>query len=127
MSRKMKVPLNLLVMSSDPIDGSLGDIYVNSTTSNIRIYNGTSWIDLTPGSTDPTPFYMHTHSYDGDVHTITIDEQITFGVNNDINNETSVLEEIPVIIGFDGGAPNSSYGTPSYQQLTLLDGGNVVN
>lgn len=127
MSRKMKVPLNLLTMPSDPLNGSLGDIYVNTLTKNIRIYNGTTWIDLTPGSTDPTPFYLHTHSYDGDVHTITLDNKVTFGVNNDINNEESVSEEIPVIIGFDGGGPNSSYGTPSYQQLTLLDGGTIGN
>lgn len=127
MSRKMKVPLNLLTMPSDPLNGSLGDIYVNTLTKNIRIYNGTTWIDLTPGSTDPTPFYLHTHSYDGDVHTITLDNKVTFGVNNDINNEESVSEEIPVIIGFDGGDPNSSYGTPSYQQLTLLDGGTIGN
>lgn len=123
----MKVPLNLLTMPSDPLNGSLGDIYVNTLTKNIRIYNGTTWIDLTPGSTDPTPFYLHTHSYDGDVHTITLDNKVTFGVNNDINNEESVSEEIPVIIGFDGGGPNSSYGTPSYQQLTLLDGGTIGN
>lgn len=127
MSRKFKSLLNLTTLEADPVSGSAGDVYFNTISKNIKIYNGLNWIDLTPGSTDPAPFYMHTHTYDGDVHTITVEDQVTFGVDNDINNEASVLEEIPVIIGFDGGAPSSTYDDPSYQELTLLDGGNIGN
>lgn len=127
MSRKFKSLLNLTTLTDDPLAAIAGDVYFNTTSKNIKIYNGLLWIDLTPGSEDPAPFYMHTHTYDGDVHTITIDDKVTFGVNNDINNEPSVVEEIPAIIGFDGGTPSSTYDDPSYQDLTLLDGGNIGN
>ena len=122
---KLKSLLNLVTLEEDPIAGSTGDVYFNTVSKNIKIYNGAIWVDLTPGSTDPAPFYMHTHSYDGDVHTIDIQETIRF--NTDINNESHVQEEIPVIIGFDGGEPESTYNNASYTQLTLLDGGEIGN
>ena len=122
---KLKSLLNLVTLEEDPIAGSTGDVYFNTISKNIKIYNGAIWVDLTPGSTDPAPFYMHTHSYDGDVHTIDIQETINF--NTDINNESNVEEQIPVIIGLDGGAPESTYNNASYTQLTLLDGGEIDN
>ncbi len=122
---KFKSLLNLVTLSSDPISGSAGDVYFNTVSKNLKIHNGLSWVDLTPGSSDPAPFYMHTHTYDGDVHTITIDNKVTF--SDDINNNQSVIEQIPAIIGFDGGSPNSIYNDVSYQELTLLDGGEIVN
>lgn len=125
MARKFKSLLNLLTLDEDPISGSAGDVYFNVASKNIKIYNGLVWVDLTPGSTDPTPFYMHTHAYDGDVHTIDIQETIKF--TEDINNEASVNETIPAIIGLDGGAPNSTYDNVSASNATLLDGGEVGN
>jgi hypothetical protein len=125
MSRKFKSLLNLTTLETDPLSSIAGDVYFNTVSKNIKIYNGLSWIDLTPGSSDPAPFYMHTHTYDGDVHTVTIDNLVTF--QDDINNVASPTEEIPVIIGFDGGTPTSTYDDPSYQELTLLDGGDIGN
>jgi len=122
---KLKSLLNLVTLEEDPVSGNSGDVYFNTISKNIKIYNGAIWVDLTPGSTDPAPFYMHTHSYDGDVHTIDIQETINF--NTDLNNNAQVEEEIPVIIGFDGGAPESTYNNASYTQLTLLDGGEIDN
>jgi hypothetical protein len=123
MAKKFKSLLNLLTLPEDPLVGSSGDVYFNVTSKNIKIYNGAIWVDLTPGSTDPAPFYMHTHSYDGDVHTINLQETIDF---SNINENSSVEEEIPVIIGIDGGSPNSNYSNASYTQLTLLDGGEIA-
>ena len=125
MARKFKSLLNLLTLEEDPTSGNAGDVYFNVISKNIKIYNGLVWVDLTPGSTDPAPFYMHTHSYDGEVHTIDIQETINF--NTDINNESNVQEQIPVIIGLDGGTPSSTYSNVSYTQLTLLDGGEIDN
>lgn len=122
---KFKSLLNLVTLSADPLTGSAGDVYFNVVSKNLKIHNGLNWVDLTPGSNDPAPFYMHTHTYDGDVHTITIDDMINF--DNDINNESAVEEEIPVIIGFDGGSPGSTYSDVSYADLTLLDGGEIGN
>lgn len=125
MARKFKSLLNLLTLEEDPISGNAGDVYFNVVTKNIKIYNGLVWVDLTPGSTDPAPFYMHTHGYDGDVHTVNLQEKITF--TTEINNTASVNETIPAIIGFDGGAPNSIYSNASFSDLTLLDGGEIGN
>lgn len=123
MAKKFKSLLNLLTLAEDPLVGSSGDVYFNVTSKNIKIYNGAIWVDLTPGSTDPAPFYMHTHTYDGDVHTINLQETIDF---SNINENSSVEEDIPVIIGIDGGSPNSNYSNASYTQLTLLDGGEIA-
>lgn len=125
MAKKFKSLLNLLTLSEDPLNGSTGDVYFNVTSKNIKIYNGAVWVDLTPGSTDPAPFYMHTHSYDGNVHTVNLQETIRF--SEDINNNASVLETNPAIIGLDGGTPTSSYTNANYTQLTLLDGGQIGN
>ena len=123
MAKKFKSLLNLLTLAEDPLIGASGDGYFNVTSKNIKIYNGAIWVDLTPGSTDPAPFYMHTHTYDGDVHTINLQETIDF---SNINENSSVEEDIPVIIGIDGGSPNSNYSNVSYTQLTLLDGGEIA-
>jgi hypothetical protein len=124
-ARKFKSLLNLLTLNEDPVTGNAGDVYFNVISKNIKIHNGLSWVDLTPGSSDPTPFYMHTHTYDGDVHTIDIQETINF--TSDINNVASVNETIPAIIGLDGGEPNSTYDNVSVTNVTLLDGGEVGN
>lgn len=125
MAKKFKSLLNLLTLAEDPLSGSSGDVYFNVTSKNIKIYNGAMWVDLTPGSSDPAPFYMHTHTYDGNVHTVNLQETINF--SEDINNNASVLETIPAIIGLDGGSPTSSYLNASYTELTLLDGGQIGN
>jgi len=125
-ARKFKSLLNLTTLASDPVIGSTGDVYFNTVSKNIKIYNGLTWIELTPASQDPTPFYLHTHTYDGDVHTINVGQPVTF---TEINSEEPATpqEEIPVIIGLDGGSPSSIYGDPSLTNLTLLDGGSVDN
>lgn len=123
MAKKFKSLLNLLTLAEDPLVGSSGDVYFNVTSKNIKIYNGTIWVDLTPASSDPAPFYMHTHSYDGNVHTINLQETINF--TTDINDDSGVVETLPAIIGIDGGSPTSSYANASYTQLTLLDGGQI--
>lgn len=123
MSRKFKTLLNLLTLPTDPV-GSEGDVFFNTTDKALKIHNGSTWVIISQ-NTDPTPFYMHTHTYDGNVHTINIQETINF--TNDINNVASVNETIPAIIGVDGGAPNSTYNDVSVTNVTLLDGGEVGN
>ena len=120
----MKVALNLYTSATDPADGKLGDIYVNTTTTNLRVHNGITWIDLTPASDVPSLFYMHTHTYDGDVHTIDVENPIDF---TEINTIASPEETIPVIIGLDGGSPEDNVINPLFSNLSLLDGGTVGN
>lgn len=123
MARKFKSLLNLLTLDEDPISGNAGDVFFNTNEKALKIHNGIDWVILSQ-NTDPTPFYMHTHTYDGDVHTINLQDTITF---TEINNNQSVSETIPAIIGLDGGVPNSIYSDPNFADLTLLDGGEVDN
>jgi len=120
MSRQMLVPLKLLALSTDPVFGQVGEIYINTVTKNLRVHNGTMWIELTPPSTDPTPFYMHTHTFDGDVHTIDIQNQVDFKSLSNPNTPGIVL---PQIVGYDGGNPLSDLNQPSYVDETLFDAG----
>lgn len=122
MSRKFKSLLNLTTLATDP-SGSVGDVFFNTTEKALKIHNGTTWVVISQ-NTDPAPFYMHTHSYDGEVHTINIQETINF---DEFNKNQSVQEDIPVIIGFEGGTPNSTYDNANYPNLTLLDGGEIGN
>lgn len=123
MSRKFKSLLNLLTLTFDPI-GSEGDVFFNTTEKALKIHNGTTWVNIAK-SNDPTPFYMHTHSYDGDVHTIDLQETINFKEINTTNSSPG--EQIPVIIGLDGGSPEALNNSVDFQNLTLLDGGTIVN
>jgi hypothetical protein len=119
MSKKILTPLNLLTMASDPSSGTEGDIYFNTNDKSIRIYNGMTWVTIVK-SDDPVPFYEHTHTYDGDVHTINIQDPILLGTDVDGN---SALGSLPVIIGEDGGSPSSTYIRQSQSNLYNLDGG----
>lgn len=46
MSKKYKVPINLVGLSSDPAEGSPGDIYFNTVSDVIKIYANDAWRDL---------------------------------------------------------------------------------
>jgi len=122
-ARKFKSLLNLLTLQEDPVSGNAGDVFFNTNEKALKIHNGIDWVILSQ-NTDPSPFYMHTHSYDGDVHTVNLQDTITF---TEINNNQSVNETIPAIIGFDGGEPDSIYSDPNFADLTLLDGGEIGN
>ena len=123
MSRQMKVALNLLTSVDDPAAAIAGDIYFNILSKNLRIYNGSIWVELTPPSTDPTPFYMHTHTFDGDVHTIDVQNKITF---KETNLQDSPDINLPLIIGYDGQHPSSLNDGGTFDQQTLLDAGSLT-
>lgn len=122
MSRKFKSLLSLTTLETDP-SGAVGDVFFNTTEKALKIHNGTTWITLAKND-DPGPFYLHTHTYDGDVHTIDVENPITF---KEINLDNTPEEEIPVIIGLDGGRPQDNITDPQLSNLSLLDGGTVDN
>jgi hypothetical protein len=119
MSRKMLTPLNLLTRASDPSSGLEGDVYFNTNDKSIRIFNGITWVTIVK-SDDPIPFYEHTHTYDGDVHTINIQDPILLNSNIDGG---FVQETLPVIIGEDGGSANAINTRLSQSNLSNSDGG----
>lgn len=120
MSKRVTVPLRLLTSFEDPANGVEGEIYINTVTKNLRVHNGTKWVELTPPSTDPTPFYMHTHTYDGEVHTIDIQNKIVF---ENLDNPNTPEESLPIIIGYEGGSPMDNILDPTWSDQTLFDGG----
>lgn len=120
MSRQMKVALNLLTTIEDPVVAKEGDVYFNILTKNLRIYNGIVWLELTPPSNNPTPFYEHTHTFDGKLHTIDVRNPITF---QNFNENEGPAETLPIIAGIIGGGPEDYLADPSYTQLDLFDGG----
>ena len=95
MSKKFKSLLNLTTLSSDP-NGSEGDAFFNTVEKALKIHNGTTWVTLAKND-DPTPFYMHTHTYDGDVHTIDVGNQITFKeINTEASAQDNLIDDTPV-------------------------------
>jgi hypothetical protein len=116
----MKVALNLLTIQDDPANAREGDVYYNVITKNLRIFNGTVWIELTPPSDDPTPFYEHTHTYDGKLHTVDVRNPIRF---QDFNENAGPAEALPIVAGIIGGGPEDDLINPNYTQLTLFSGG----
>ncbi|NDB59457.1 hypothetical protein EB001_13550 [bacterium] len=79
MSVKRLVPLNAAELSSNPSSGRIGDIYYNTTSSELRIYNGTEWIAVQTGLTD------HLHTYDGAIYSV---GSITYPINPVIDGGT---------------------------------------
>ena len=123
MSKKFLSPIKFLVRDTDPSSGSLGETYFNSTDKSIRMHNGLEWVTIIK-SDDPVPFFKHTHTYDGDVHTIDIQDPVLLGGNIDGGNP---LQQIPVIIGEDGGDPNAQATPRTQSNLSQIDGGIIGN
>jgi hypothetical protein len=121
MSRKFKSLLNLTTLSTDP-SGSVGDVFFNTSEKALKIHNGLVWVVIA-SNTDPAPFYMHTHTYDGDVHTIDIENPVTFNDINSTNNTPTT--PLPIVIGVDGGTPSDTLVDPLYKDLNLFDGGQL--
>jgi hypothetical protein len=44
MSKKAYVPVNVLARSSAPVGVNEGDVYVDTATWSLKIYNGTTWV-----------------------------------------------------------------------------------
>jgi hypothetical protein len=74
MSTKALVPLNVLAKGSEPVGQRAGDLYFDTTTLKLRIYDGTLWIDIvgTGGAGQlqvdggrPASFYGGTPNLDG--------------------------------------------------------------
>ena len=123
MSKKFLSPIKFLVRDTDPSSGSLGETYFNSTDKSIRMHNGLEWVTIIK-SDDPVPFFKHTHTYDGDVHTIDIQDPVLLGENIDGGDP---LQQIPVIIGEDGGDPNAQVTRRTQSNLSQIDGGIIGN
>lgn len=116
MSKKVKSLLNIVSLASDP-QGSMGDLFFNLTERALKIHDGYGWVSL---SRDIS-FLPHTHDYDGNPHTINVN-----GLDFSQINENSITEEQnPVIIGYDGGVPDSQLNI--INNAVTMDGGTIGN
>jgi hypothetical protein len=77
-------------------------------------------MELTPPSDDPTPFYEHTHAFDGRLHTVDVRNPIRFQNYNEVEGPEQAL---PIVAGIIGGGPEDDLVDPNYTQLTLFSGG----
>lgn len=86
-------PLTLPILTADPGTASAGDMYFNSTSNQVRVYDGTSWAGVGSGSANVN--------------------QLTLS-NTDISNKFVTLTEAPTvptntILNVIGG-PAQEYG-----------------
>jgi hypothetical protein len=86
MSTKALVPLNVLAKGSEPVGQRAGDLYFDTTTLKLRIYNGTIWADIigTGGAGQlqinggmPASFYGGTPNVDGGYPSSTFEASYT--------------------------------------------------
>jgi hypothetical protein len=43
----------------DPVSAAAGDIYYNSVSNTIRLFNGTSWMDISGGTSGGNLYYVN--------------------------------------------------------------------
>jgi len=48
-SRPFLTPINLLNEAADPATGTVGDLYFNTTSNTVKVYNGTAWTTIAGG------------------------------------------------------------------------------
>ncbi len=58
MSKKFLTPINLTNLSSDPVTGSEGDLYFNTTDNVVKIYADGTWTELTGGAGAASVYYQ---------------------------------------------------------------------
>lgn len=64
MSIKRLVPLNAVELSTNPTGARRGDIYYNTTATELRVYDGTTWTPIAGELAD------HLHTYDGAIYSV---------------------------------------------------------
>lgn len=89
MSVKRLVPLHAVALEDDPASGRIGDLYFNTTESELRYFDGTAWNPIGGGAI--TGLLDHVHTYDG----------LVFSVSESNVASSGTL---------DGGTPFSEYG-----------------
>lgn len=113
MARRFLVPLGLLQRTSDPTGTAAGEIYYNTNTDKLRIYDGAAWADVSSGSgaavtvSDTAP---STPSNE-DIWFDSVNTR-TYIYYNDGNSSQWVEASSPVAaVGLlDGGSASSTYG-----------------
>ena len=78
MSVKRLVPLHAVALEFDPENGRIGDLYYNTTESELRDYDGAAWNPIGGGAI--TGLLDHIHTYDGAVFSVESVEVPSSGV-----------------------------------------------
>ena len=49
MTKRLLTTQKIVNLSTDPVSGVAGEVYYNTTSNILRLYNGTSWVDVAGG------------------------------------------------------------------------------
>lgn len=64
------VPLHAAELETDPLTGRRGEIYFNTVSQELRVFNGTEWSPIIANAPEQYVLENHIHTYDGDIHTV---------------------------------------------------------
>ena len=91
MAKNFLSGLRLVNLASDPVSGSEGELYFNTTSDVVKLYSNGAWNTLTGAVADPNPDYITfdttPETSSGSVGTLswdTVDETLKLKLNNDI-------------------------------------------
>ena len=123
---------------SPPTNPTLGQVYYNPSNNLVYMWQGASWLQVTPSAITTGPVFPTYTAYDGDplniINDLNAEEQLDF-VNNQI-----VIPNIPLLAGtfffrttdnqlyiYDGSswiiANTAQQGIPHYEQVPIGDTG----
>ena len=59
-SRLNLTPVNVMSASADPASGNAGDVYYNTTSNTLKVYNGSAWVAVggSTGASRTFVFFM---------------------------------------------------------------------
>lgn len=118
MAKRFLSSIKFPTLTSDPASGSEGETYYNSSSDSLKIYNGSTWVDVSGSAGSVYVVYSPEPPAAPFVGQIWVEED---------------LDIAPGIPGspydMDGGSPSSTYtvtydlGNPSSTATEIYDGG----
>lgn len=116
MAKKFLSSLKLLNLSSNPENGSSGEMFYSNSENLIKYYNGTSWISLSPSGENIVPSgpsYPEAPLVNGQLFYNTTNERTAIYINS-FWRELAYYYEVD--FEADGGNASSTF-------IYILDGG----
>lgn len=118
MAKRFLSTIRFPTLTSDPQTGSEGETYYNSSSDSLKIYNGSTWVDVSGSAESVYVVYAPEPPASPFVGQIWVEE------------DSDIAPGIPGSpYDMDGGSPSSTYtviydlGNPSSSATTIYDGG----
>lgn len=129
MSKRFLSPLRLVNLTSDPAGGSEGDIYWNSSSNKVRVYQDGSWSDLVQQSATSALQVLSdapNSPSQGTIYFNSSEQTIKIYNGNlwyDVGGPKAILDHYHNTS--DGRVEHVDYETYVEEQLVYMDGGNA--